>query len=89
MFLRHRLTVTPSIFSANRQTSGIAGAVDARILGPLASPIENRRSEGGAGKIETTNMKESPKMLLITKDNFCYPTMFMINKAVNSTIPRC
>jgi hypothetical protein len=34
-------------------------------------------------------MKESPTMLLITKDRIFYPTMFMINKALSAFIPRC
>jgi hypothetical protein len=43
----------------------------------------------GIGKKRSTNMKESPTMLLIIKDRFFYLTMSMINKMDSSSIPRC
>jgi hypothetical protein len=41
------------------------------------------------GRKKGTNMKVSPTMLLIIKDLIFYPTMCMINKVLNSPIPRC
>jgi len=47
------------------------------------------QTPAGDSKFSTSKMKESPTMLLKTKDAIFYPTMCMINKVVSAPIPRC